>query len=141
MRRLALLLLVLAACGSDSDSEDSVADGTLSLEVDTGELEAGGVPTFRLTVRNGTPDDVVLTFGSGQSGDIVLSQDGEERWRWSDGLAFTQAIREEPLAAGAEGTYELAGSPLAVPPGTYDLEATLTSDPAPTAITSEVTVR
>jgi hypothetical protein len=133
-----LLLAVLAACGSGDGADEP---GALTLSVDHGDLEAGGVPTFLLTVRNGTGEDVVLTFGSGQSGDIVLSEDGDERWRWSDGLAFTQAVREEPLAAGAEVTYPLEGSPLAVPAGDYDLEATLTADPAPPPARTAVTVR
>jgi hypothetical protein len=30
----------------------------------------------------------------------VLESDGLEVWRWSDGLSFTQAIREEILASG-----------------------------------------
>jgi hypothetical protein len=140
VRFVVLALLVLAACGTGSDGEEAAA-GTLSLSVDHGELVAGDVPTFHLTVRNGTGDDVVLTFASGQSGDVVLSQGGDERWRWSAGLAFTQAIREEPLPAGAEATYELSGSPLAVPPGDYTLEATLTSDPAPPPVQTEANVR
>lgn len=130
---LAALLVLVAACGSDDP-------GGMTLSVEHGDLVAGDVPTFTLTVTNGTDEDVTLVFSSGQSGDVVLSQDGEERWRWSDGLAFTQAIREEPLAAGDETTFPLEGSPLAVPPGDYDLEAILTADPAPPPVTSEVTV-
>ena len=136
---LLLVLLVLAACGGDDDPEPA-AEGELTLAVDHGELQAGELVTWRLTVTNGTGDDVTLVFPSGQSGDVVLSAGGEERYRWSAGMAFTQAVREEPLAVGDSVTYELSGGPLAVPPGEYELEAVLTSDPAPPPVTDEVTV-
>lgn len=139
-RALLAALLLVAACGSDDEEAAVSTPGELTLAVEHDGLRAGELVTWRLTVTNGTGADVTLAFRSGQSGDVVLRADGEERYRWSEGMAFTEAIREEPLAAGDSATYELTGGPLAVPPGDYDLEATLVSDPAPPPVTDEVAV-
>ncbi len=62
----------------------SVADGRVAFDY---EVENAGEP-------------VELTFRSGLSADFAVFEDGEERWRASDGRLFTQALRTETLAAG-----------------------------------------
>jgi hypothetical protein len=56
--------------------------------------------TARLTLRN-TAEPVQLTFPSGQSYDFVIrNEKGETVYRWSDGKAFTMAIRTETFGPG-----------------------------------------
>jgi Intracellular proteinase inhibitor len=63
-------------------------------------------------------------------GDLVLVQDGFERWRWSDGQMFLQMLSERGLAPGETWSFELEGV-LDVAAGAYDAVATVSSDPAP----------
>ena len=88
--------------------------------------------TARLTLRNTHPEPLPLTFPSGQSYDLVLkTEDGKEVYRWSEGKAFTQALRRETLALG-ERNYVIV-VPLAdkagktLPEGRYLAEAWLTT--------------
>ncbi len=56
--------------------------------------------TARLTLRN-TAEPIQLTFPSGQSYDFVIKNEkGDILYRWSDGKAFTMAIREETFGPG-----------------------------------------
>jgi hypothetical protein len=82
---------------------------------------------------------VTMTFASGQDGEVVLLQGGTERYRWSQGRAFTQAIRSEDLAPGEQLSFTLDDT-LPVEPGSYDLVATVASDPAPAVAQRTVTV-
>jgi hypothetical protein len=91
-------------------------------------------------VANGSGADVVLAFRTGQRGDVVLrGTDGTEAYRWSEGMMFTQALEEVPLADGEEATFTLGG-PLDVAPGGYVLEASVASDPAPEPVRADLTV-
>lgn len=156
LRLLGLLALVATAAGcgagqdpavegaggsSSSSTSPPAGGGELALEVEVPEpLVSGKQVTWRLTVTNGTGDDVTLAFRSGQQGEVVLRDpDGAEAYRWSEGMMFAQALTETPLAAGAAVTFDLAG-PLDVAPGTYALEAGVPSDPTPGPERSEVTV-
>lgn len=54
----------------------------------------------RLTLRN-TAEPIQLTFPSGQSFDFVIKNEtGDVLYRWSDGKAFTMAIRTETFGPG-----------------------------------------
>ncbi len=154
-RLLWLLVLVVAApaCGSGDDPAPDVATGAgrstgtpaaggvLALEVDVpAPLVAGAPVTWPLVVTNPTVTAVTLSFPSGQQGEVVLTApDGSEAYRWSEGMMFSQALTETELAAGSEVRFELAGT-LGVEPGTYTLEASVPSDPAPDPVRREITV-
>lgn len=161
LRPLVLLgllgLVALAACGTGQDPApegevtsaevDGAAGGAgpdrpglvLSVELPR-QLVAGQPVTWRLTVANETDEDVALAFRSGQHGEVVLTDgDGAEAYRWSDGMMFTQALTEVPVEAAGEVTFDLAGA-LDVEPGTYRLAASIPSEPAPEAVSREVTV-
>ena len=54
----------------------------------------------RLTLRN-TAEPIQLTFPSGQTFDLVIKNEkGDVLYRWSDGKAFTLAIRTETFGPG-----------------------------------------
>ena len=116
-------------------------DGSdLTMDVDHGTLRSGAAVTWRLTVTNGGGDDVELVFGSGQDGDVTLSRDGTEVYRWSSDMVFTQAVRCQLLPAGATATYDLPQPVLDVAPGEYQLRASLASQPQPFDVATQVSV-
>ena len=71
---------------------------------------------------------------------MVLRRDDRERYRWSAGRFFTEAVRRVKLPANAEQEFRLDDPGLAVEPGSYDLVATLASDPAPDPIRRKIQV-
>ncbi len=93
------------------------------------------VMTARLHFRVVQDQPLTLTFGSGQTFEFVIKDEkGQVVYRWSDGRAFTQAIRQESFGPG-EKVYPIivrladkAGQPL--PQGDYTAEAWLTTTPA-----------
>jgi len=147
------VLVAVAACGSGQDpvvegageATSSTAapggDGELSLAIEVpDDLVAGQPVTWRLTVTNGTDVPVTLAFTSGQQGEVVLvGANGTEAYRWSEGMMFAQSLTETELAAGADMALELPGT-LDVDPGTYVLEASAPSEPAPEPVIKDVTV-
>lgn len=85
-----------------------------------------------MTLRNTSKTAQPLTFGSGQSFDVIARDPSNKVvWQWARGRMFTQAVREESLAAGKtlvfnaewDGTDD--GKTLA--PNSYKLEARLKS--------------
>jgi Intracellular proteinase inhibitor len=83
---------------------------------------------FDLQNVGGAPVD--LTFSSGQRADVVLSQDGVEKYRWSQGKAFTEAIETFTGEPGQVFPIVL-NDEFAVEPGQYDLVATVTATVGP----------
>lgn len=87
-------------------------------------VEADSV-TATYVVANHGGKDIPLLFPSGQTFEIEL-RDGEDVvWRWSDGLVFTQAVRNEVLGAvDSIVVRERFASPDAA--GTFEVRAYLT---------------
>jgi hypothetical protein len=141
-----------------------VSDGALKvnevpqvIEADLGEAHARFSPVseplesgetvwwaFDLTNRGEIPLEV--TFSSGQQVEVVLAQNGVEKYRWSAGKAFDQAIHTITLQPGAVLPV-VVNDALQVAPGEYDFTATLTGaiasgatrEPLP-ALTGKITV-
>ena len=134
------------APGPSDPSDPSAApvttgDGRLSLSFgfQPDPVLAGAPASWTFTVTNVSDAAVALTFNSGQDGDVVLSQNGEERYRWSAGRFFTQSVRTIELGPSEAHHFALDDS-LAVEPGVYDLVASVASDPAPVPAARSVTV-
>ncbi|HEV2131298.1 MAG TPA: BsuPI-related putative proteinase inhibitor [Longimicrobiaceae bacterium] len=83
---------------------------------------------FVLQVTNATQEAVPLTFRTGQSADFVVAHEGRELWRWSGDQMFTQAIRNERLAAGETRTFEASWSPPRDLNGTLTVRGFLTAE-------------
>jgi intracellular proteinase inhibitor BsuPI len=137
--RLALLLALVAlggaACGGDGSPEPAgggAADGgvVLSLAHEPDPPVTGGAVTWSLTVRNDGKEPAVLTFPSGKRGDVVLEDDRrQEVYRWSANRLFTQAVYRVELEPGQDVVFRLEEAALSVPPGEYDVVATLAAEP------------
>ncbi|MFB3829483.1 MAG: BsuPI-related putative proteinase inhibitor [Bryobacteraceae bacterium] len=90
------------------------------------------VMTARLNFRVVQSEPLRLTFASGQTYELVLKNEkGEVVYRWSDGKAFTDAIRQESFGPGERNYTVLVrlsgkdGKPF--PPGKYAAEGWLTT--------------
>jgi len=147
MRRVcvaaALVLVLAGACGGKDDPTTLVPnpEAGLKLSVRHSEpLRAGSPVTWTLEVRNAGQEPVTLTFGSGQRGEVVLAQGAAERYRWSNGKAFAQALSEVSVAPGQIQSVELKDDTLEVEPGQYDLVASLKSQLSPTEVRQAVIV-
>jgi hypothetical protein len=112
-------------------------------------LVSGEVAWWVFDVSNLTGSSIDVTFASGQMGDVVLSQGGVEKYRWSEGKAFDQAIRVDTLESGQTTTY-VFNDVVSVAPGDYDVTATVsasvgtvggTGGAALPALVTKVTVR
>ena len=68
--------------------------------------EKDGRLLLALKVRNEGDMPYSVTHPTGQNVDFVLLDGaGKEIWRWSSGMAFTQAFQTFTVAAGAEQTF------------------------------------
>ncbi len=140
---LTALSLTVGACGTEPTIKaqaptttttlglsQPVPGGTVSLSVRYDlPLRSGSTPVWYLTVSNdGLP--AILTFPSGQKGEVVLvGADGAEVYRWSANRTFIQAIANESLPTADSLVYELEGTELKVPPGEYELVASILATP------------
>lgn len=138
------MVLILGACGNGNGDDDapspstgpvgvvsvSIEGGNVALSAEPDPLAAGEPVVWSFVVTNTGDQALTFTFSSGQRGDVVLSQDGDEVYRWSAGRVFTQAVEDVTVAPGSEEVFGLEGI-LDVEPGVYDLTAELTADPAP----------
>lgn len=102
-------------------------------------VDAGDPVVFTLTVTNTGDESREVRFRSGLEADFAVSRDGEERWRWSDGRMFTQALRTERFAPGESTTYTERWEP--PESGTYTAVASLNAVEAEVEERTEFVVR
>jgi hypothetical protein len=94
---------------------------------------AAAVPKMevRLSLRVKLDDPLTLTFGSGQTYDIVVRDEkGVEVYRWSKGKAFTMALRSMAFQRGEKiwaVSVPMGENITPWPAGRYTVEAWLTT--------------
>lgn len=80
---------------------------SVTLTLNRATYPASAPISMALRVENPTSDPLTLAFSDGQRFDFVVRDaDGGERWRWSEGRFFTQALGSETVAAGDSLVYE-----------------------------------
>ena len=58
-------------------------------------------------ISNDTDSEISFDHRSGQSYDaVIFDKKGNELWRWSDGMAFTQALRTESIPVGKSAVFK-----------------------------------
>jgi hypothetical protein len=82
---------------------------------------------FTLSLTNVSSEPLPLTFPTGQSFDFVVMDGGRELWRWSEGMMFTQAIRQETLSPEETRTFTAWWSPPAGTRGEFTVRGHLTA--------------
>jgi hypothetical protein len=104
----------------------------LDAAVYTGTASGGTNVTARLTLRNSTPDPIVLQFPSGQSYDLkVRNEKGDIVYTWSANKLFPQIFRTESIGPG-ERNYVVQIPLPALPAGKYVVDSYLTTTPSNT---------
>jgi len=61
---------------------------------------------FTFTVTNGGTEPVDLEFQNGKIADIIVTENNNEIWRWSDSRMFTRALQHKTLAPGESAVHE-----------------------------------
>jgi hypothetical protein len=92
-------------------------------------MVSGNFEWWAFDVRNEGEKPLDITFGNGQEAEVILSQEGIEKYRWSADKLFTEAIKTVTLQPGELYSVSISDT-LDVPPGRYDLEAYLTATAA-----------
>ncbi len=109
-RLLALLILPVAACVSTSRFEPSSTTDpppAVSLQVST----SGQSVLLVLQISNTASTAREITYPTGQTYDFVVRDGDREIWRWSEGRAFSQAIRTETVGPGETLRFQEVWSP------------------------------
>jgi hypothetical protein len=91
---------------------------------------------FVLQVTNTTDEPLTLHYSSGQSFDFSVRRAGRVVWRWSDGMMFTQAMKEGTLAPGETKRYDASWKPAPGAEGEYTVTGELTDRENRTAQTA-----
>jgi len=89
------------------DKVTKPSDETVALDVQTTAVPGG--TKFVLTVINSTDKLVPFSFRTGQTYDfaVVDASTGQEVWRWSRRMFFSQVIRQEALRPNRNWTFEV----------------------------------
>jgi hypothetical protein len=87
----------------------------------------GDTVYFSLRVTNPGDASVELTFPTGQTYDFVVEHGEDEVWQWSDGRAFTQAVRHVGIEGGATEVYEAEWIPPDGTTGAFRVRGFLTA--------------
>lgn len=77
----------------------------------------GNMVEFEIRVRNAGRETIRVTLPSSQDFDLEVLKEGKKIWRWSDGKAFTMALREVEFAPGHEEVFSVFWCPPG--PGEY----------------------
>jgi hypothetical protein len=90
-----------------ADNVAKLSDETVVLDVQVAPVSGG--TRFVLTVINSTEKLVPFTFRSGQTYDFAIldASTGQEVWRWSRRMFFSQVVRQEALRPNRNWTYEV----------------------------------
>jgi hypothetical protein len=136
-----------------------LTEGTLSVEaIELNSMDASTGLTYRLLVpvevtsgavefvallTNSSTQPVGLTFGSGQSAEVVLTdpETGGQVYKWSADLGFDMAIREISISPGETMRIPLSEATFDLPAGVFELESWLTGSPAPPPVHGRLVVR
>ncbi|ELY61237.1 BsuPI-related putative proteinase inhibitor [Natronolimnohabitans innermongolicus] len=80
-------------------------EGTLEADVST-DGRGSTIVEFSFRVTNEGSEPVEVQFSDACKAEFVVTDDGREVWRYTDGKLFTQMLSAERLAPGETATYE-----------------------------------
>jgi len=109
------------------------SEETVALDVQASEVSGG--TKFLLTVINTTDKLVPFNFTSGQTYDFAVTDaNGQEIWRWSRRMYFSQVVRQEAMRPNKNWTFEVTWNHRdndlnAVGPGKYTIVGSIVTRP------------
>jgi hypothetical protein len=111
------------------------SEETVALDVQASEIQGG--TKFVLTVINTTDKLMPFSFTSAQTYDfaVISESTGQEVWRWSRRMFFSQVVRQESIRGNRNWTFEVTWNHRdndlnVVAPGKYRVIGSLASRPA-----------
>ena len=121
-------LLVAGCAGSGGEVGESRGGALMDDVAATVEVKLQGDSVrLLLHVTNTGEEPLEFTFPSSQRYDFAIRNEaGEEVWRWSDGMMFTQAISEATLKPGETWEFDVVWDPGART-GLYEAVGTVTA--------------
>lgn len=116
MRLERMLVAALAVSGCAGSGEQATREDRMAVGRDlVGSLEVKVTPAsvrLVLHVTNAGEAPLALNFSTSQRYDfIVEAASGEEVWRWSDDMAFMQALSQDTLPPGESWTMDAVWDP------------------------------
>lgn len=118
-----------------ADNVAKASEETVALDVQASAVPGG--TRFVLTVINSTDKLVPFSFKTGQTYDFAVIDpgSGQEIWRWSRRMYFSQVLRQEALRPNRNWTYEVTWNHRdndlnAVAPGKYEVVGSVAVQPA-----------
>ena len=122
-----------APVGGTADNVGPVSADSLSLQVEA--IPEDGGHRLLFGVRNTSDTLLAFDFNSSQSFDFIVIDPGhgQEIWRWSERMLFSDVVRSEGIQAGGEWSFEAVWNHRdrqfkEVEPGVYEVVAILTSE-------------
>jgi hypothetical protein len=129
-----------------ADNVVKPSDETVALDVQVSEVPGG--TRFILTVINSTDKLVPFSFRSGQTYDfeVIDASTGQEVWRWSRRMFFSQVLRQEALRPSKNWTFEVIWNHRdndlnIVTPGNYKVIGSLAVQPTMEAVAVPFEIR
>lgn len=119
----------------------------LRVTLDKTRLQIGEPLAFTLTATNTSRETQPLQFGSAQRFDISLANEaGQTVWSWAANKRFSRSMSSQTLAPGEANTYQATWDGQALPdqkitPGTYTVQAHLTSRPRVDAVPVRIEIK
>ena len=117
-----------------ADNVAKVSEENPALDVQASDVP--GATKFVFTVINTSDKLLPFNFKSGQTYDfeVVDSSTGQEVWRWSRRMFFSQVVRQEAIRGNRNWVFEVTWNHRdndlnVVPPGKYKVVATLVTQP------------
>jgi hypothetical protein len=117
-----------------ADNVVKPSDETVAFDVQATEVTGG--TRFVLTVINSTEKLVPFSFKSSQTYDfaVIDPSTGQEIWRWSRRMMFSQVLRQEALRPSRNWTFEVTWNHRdndlnVVPPGKYKVVGSVVVQP------------
>jgi hypothetical protein len=123
----------LLPTAAPTDNVGEVSDSSLTTQIDV--VAEADEHQFLFRVQNISDRLLAFDFNSSQNFDFVVidPRQGDEVWRWSERLFFSEVVRSEGLQAGSEWRFEAAWNHRdkelnEVIPGVYEVVATLVAE-------------
>lgn len=110
----------------------------MTLEADL-DVDVDGSVTFVFEVVNAAPQSREVTYRGGLGADVAVYEGDREVWRYSDGRAFTQALRSVVLEPGESVRHEATWADPS--PGEYTAEASLVATDADVSVRTAFSVQ
>lgn len=136
----AFAALLVAGCASNSAAGD---ERVLDLEASSHPSRpVSGQPVrWVLELRNRSDEPVTVSFPTTQRGDVRLAEDGVDVYHWAERRAFSTVQDRVVVLGGDTVAFELGEPRLSVPPGEYEMLASVRGIAVNRVVRETLTVR